>query len=100
PEFVTWLPMIEMLLEPVIYIPYDVVPVTVKPWMMMKLRLEIRNPSAFPVTVTAALPLGRYRIGAPDVPERAGVTCSLYVPALTSTVSPATAADAAALIVQ
>src|SRR5215218_7428183 len=56
------------------------------------------NPYCCPPTVDPDEP--RKMIGALEVPDRVSVTFSLYVPAATATVSPATALAAAALIVQ
>jgi hypothetical protein len=75
-------------------IPADDVPLTVKPLMTTLLRLEIENALAPPLIVTPGFAWN-------VTPEFFGLTLvPWYVPAWTSTVSPATATFAAPAIVQ
>src|SRR6185437_14589591 len=100
PALVTVLPDTTMLLEPLIEMPYELVPVTVNPLIVTNWRAESTKPLVPPETVTVAPAAGWKTIGAPAVPEFFTVTVSLYVPDATSTVCPAVATDAALLIVQ
>jgi hypothetical protein len=81
-------------------IPTPVVLLTTKRFTVIQLRPEIKNPFVCPLTTTVAPVAAVKTIGAADVPDLGGVTASAYVPVATSTVSPATALDAAAPILQ
>ena len=79
--------------EFVIYIPLLDVLVTAKPLITIQLLVEILKPETAPLTIVPGDP--RNVIGAPLCPELLGLTCSVYVPGNTWTVSPATARAAA-----
>src|SRR4051812_38037834 len=100
PAFVTRLPSIVTLVDVVTLMPTPVVPVTVNPRTTTQLLLVIEKPLPPPLSVTAAAGAAVNVTGALGVPEPTTVTFSGYVPAATTTVTPAVAFAAAALMVQ
>src|SRR4051794_20967790 len=81
-------------------IPYPDSCVTLKPLTVTQLFPEMTNALAWLLSVTVAPGAAVNTIGCEAVPDALTVTRSLYVPAETRTVVPATAFAFAALIVQ
>src|SRR5216684_3181253 len=96
----TWLLSIVIFEELLTEMPGPVVWVMANPWILTKLRPEMVQPLVCPRMVTVAPVAAVNTIGAVDVPEFAGLSSSAYWPALTLTVWPATATDAALEMVQ